>query len=218
MPDDYQNYRREDKIFTPGRQRHLGETLEGEIPSEIYRTTLVDDNDRKYTVNVTAEWDGRLIITEKDSRYGEEDTLYIDVPGYNVQIRTNKIPDELRGGLDPDQSDRDQVKESKYKLMTEAVERFLVGVNYKVGVGEVTEEEKREYEEGVPYNRKQVLEDLLKIIIILGSGLSLLWILSSQRITAKFVSAMGLASNIVYGLLTFIFLLGLILFLRRNKL
>ncbi len=223
MTDDVEAYELDNKGLTPGLRRHLRETIEGEFPEKVYDTTLVDDRGEEYNVEVTArrESNGVISITERDSRYNEMEPPiqdYIDVEGHNVIVKTNKIPYSLRGKLDPDRPIRDQVEERKDDLTREVVQRFVVGANYEVGVGEVTEEEKREYEEGVAYNRKQVLEDLLKIIIILGSGLSLLWLFSSQRITAKFVSATGLAANIVYGILTFIFVLGMILFLRRNKL
>lgn len=222
MSDDAEDYELDYERLSPGLRRHLLKTIKGEFPEKVYDTSLVDDNGEEYDVEVTArrEDNGVIRIIERDSRYSEMEPLiegYIDTEGYRVIVNTNKIPYRLRGKLDPNRSIRDQVEEEREDLITEAVQRFVVGANYHVGVGEITEEEDQEYQDKIPYNRREVLEDLLKIVIILGSGLSAFRLFSNQRITAKLVSATGLAANIVYGVLTFIFVLGLTLFLINKN-
>ncbi|MBD3156016.1 MAG: hypothetical protein GF368_05185 [Candidatus Aenigmarchaeota archaeon] len=232
MSDDFEGYEFDYERLSPGLRRHLLETIRGEFPEKVYETSLVDDNGEEYDVEVTARKEGDRVIriVERDSRYSEMDPPiegHIDTKGYRIIVDTNKIPYSLRGELDPNRSIREQVEGEREDLITEAVQRFIVGANYRVGVGEITEEENQEYQDNiererkdenkVPYNRREILEDLLKVIIILGSGLSAFWLFSSQRITAKFVSATGLSTSIVYRLLTFIIVLGLTLFLINKN-
>ena len=217
MPDDYKRYKPDHSSLSEGLGRHLRETLEGgDVPEEIYRTSLDDSIDKKlYSVNITARTDGHKIrITERDSRYSEMEPLEseINIGNYRVVVNTNKIPYGLKGKHDPNTPlTPDETRE----LVTEAVQRFVVGVNYRVGVGPLTDEEKKEEKYDVPYNRKKVLEDLLQTMIIFGSGLSLFWLFSNQKITANVVTVIGLTTNTIYGVLAFIFVLGILFLLRK---
>lgn len=228
MPDDPVRYKLDPSQLGDGLIRSLYETLDDLKDAEpkefsIYRTSLDDTNGEKFDVDITAEMKDkyRMRITENDSRYQEMEPLEgeIDLGRYKVVVSTNKLPYGLKDEFDPDnpptpEEIRYKAREKMGDLMTEAVQRFVVGANYRVGIGKLTDEEAKESPE-VPYNRKSVLEDLLKTIIIFGSGLSILWLLTNQKITAKVSTATGLATNAIYGTLVLIFVLGTLFLMRK---
>jgi hypothetical protein len=224
MPDTPDRYKLNPERLGEGLTRSLYDTIDemsgGRREIDIYRTSLTDDG-KEFGVNITAEMrDGVMHITEDDSRYRAMEPLEgeIDLGGRKVVVRTNKLPYGMKEEFDPEhpptpEEMREQAEGRMGYLITEAVQRFVVGANYRIGLGPLTDEEKKESYE-VPYNRKRVLEDLLRVVVVLGSGFSLMWLLSRQGMTAK-VTATGPAAGIVYVVLIVLVAVGIFLFGRE---